>query len=73
MPPEDHRHQQAHDSITAELKSQLDKKVFTPIHRDDATDLKLPIRSHMFITEKFRPDGTFDQLKARLVAGGDMQ
>jgi hypothetical protein len=67
------RHQQAYDAIKAELKSQLGKRVFVPIRREDAVDLKPPIRSHMFVTEKFRPDGSFDRLKARLVAGGDMQ
>ena len=27
----------------------------------------------MFLKEKFSPDGTFDKLKARLVAGGHLQ
>ena len=31
------------------------------------------IRSKMFLKEKFFPDGTFDKLKCRIVAGGDMQ
>ena len=31
------------------------------------------IRSSMFLKGKYHPDGTFDKLKARLVAGGDQQ
>ena len=31
------------------------------------------IRSLLFFKEKYKPDGTFDKLKARLVAGGHMQ
>ena len=35
--------------------------------------LESAIRSFMFLKEKFHGDGSFDKLKARLVAGGDGQ
>jgi hypothetical protein len=35
--------------------------------------LRRAIRSQLFFKEKFLPDGQFDKLKARLVAGGHMQ
>jgi hypothetical protein len=31
------------------------------------------IRCHMFLKEKYLSTGVFDKLKARLVAGGNMQ
>ena len=37
------------------------------------TERRRIIRSHMFFKEKYFADGTFDKLKARLVAGGDQQ
>ena len=36
-------------------------------------DRKAAIRCSVFIKEKYKPDGLFDKLKARLVAGGDQQ
>ena len=36
-------------------------------------EIKEAIFSLMFLKEKFFPDGTFDKLKARLVANGNMQ
>jgi len=36
-------------------------------------ELRKVIRSKMFLKAKFLPDGAFDKLKARLVAGGHMQ
>jgi len=36
-------------------------------------DRRSAIRCSIFIKEKFKPDGLFDKLKARLVAGGDQQ
>jgi hypothetical protein len=55
---------------------QTDKKgVFHP--RDPRTltrkQLKSVIRSSIFLKEKYLPSGEFEKLKARLVAGGNMQ
>jgi hypothetical protein len=54
----------------------MDKKgVFHP--RDTRTltrkQLKSVIRSSIFLKEKYLPSGEFEKLKARLVAGGNMQ
>jgi hypothetical protein len=36
-------------------------------------EMKSIISSSLFLKEKFHPDGNFEKLKARLVAGGHMQ
>ena len=51
----------------------LDKKVFAPIDSSQGPVLKAPIRSHMFLRQKFDAEGNFEKLRARLVAGGNMQ
>jgi hypothetical protein len=58
-----------------ELKQMVDRKVFRPVHRTTLTEpeRKSTIRSSMFLKAKYHTDGTFDKLKARLVAGGDQQ
>jgi len=66
----------ATDAMTKELyQLAIVKKAFHPILiKDLSTEQKKKIiRSSMFLKEKFLPDGTFEKLKARLVAGGDMQ
>jgi hypothetical protein len=60
-------------SIDLELQQMLDKRVFTPLHPHELEGKKKPIRSHMFLKEKFNVDGDFDKLRARLVGGGHMQ
>eukprot|EP01033_Poteriospumella_lacustris_P011390 gene11390-8106_t len=65
----------ARTAIAAEFQSLLDKKVWTPIkHIDQAQTSKharvLPCS--MFLKAKHLPDGKFDKLKARLVAGGHL-
>ena len=63
------------ESIFKELKQlvarpawlYVDKKTLTKAQR------RKLIRSHMFMKDKHRSDGTFDKWKARLVAGGDTQ
>ena len=61
--------------ILKELKQMIVRKVFKPVHRGllDEAQRRSTIRSSMFIKAKYLPDGTFDKLKARLVAGGDQQ
>lgn len=61
--------------IQKELKQMLDRRVFKPVHRANLTQSQQRsiIRSSMFIKAKYLPDGAFDKLKARLVAGGDQQ
>jgi hypothetical protein len=58
-----------------ELKQMVDRNEFRPVHRTTLTEpeRKSTIRSSMFLKAKYHPDGTFDKLKARLVAGGDQQ
>ena len=58
-----------------ELQQMLDQKVWTPVNYSSlsSTQRKKLIRSFMFLKEKFKPDGTFDKLKMRLVAGGHLQ
>jgi hypothetical protein len=51
------------------------KRAFRPVRRTTLSPAhrKNIIRSSMFLKEKFQLDGQFEKLKARLVAGGDMQ
>ena len=63
------------NAVEKEIKQMLDKKVFKPVRYKDiplAYRCKT-IRTFMFMKEKYRPDGTFDKMKARLVAGGNEQ
>jgi hypothetical protein len=56
--------------------AQIDGKgVFTGVQQSSLTreQLRAAIRSQLIFKEKFLPDGEFDKLKARLVAGGHMQ
>jgi len=62
-------------SIVQELLQMIQKKVWSKVNVNKLTtkQLKSIIRSSMFLKEKRKPDGSFDKLKARLVAGGNMQ
>ena len=53
----------------------ITKRVWTPVHIDGlhAEERKSIIRSSMFIKEKYDAEGSFEKLKARLVAGGNQQ
>lgn len=63
------------ESLHKELSGLHNKKVFRQVFLKGLSDTQRRniIRSKMFLKEKFLPDGTFDKLKSRLVAGGDMQ
>jgi hypothetical protein len=65
----------AQSALEKELLSLHKKGTFHPLHdgEERTGGYKKPIYSHMFLKEKFTPDGVFDKLKGRLVAGGDMQ
>ena len=63
----------AKESIKAELSNMLKKKVFTPLVQGEEKHMQRWIPSHMFLKEKFTPDGKFDKLRARLVANGQFQ
>ena len=58
-----------------EMRQMVTKDVFEPVYKQSLTSQqrKDAIRSSMFLNEKFLPSGEFDKLKARLVAGGNMQ
>jgi hypothetical protein len=59
-------------AIKHELQQMLEKGVFEPVPASS----KLPVNaipSFMFVEEKNSPDGTFEKLKARLIAGGHQQ
>jgi hypothetical protein len=62
-------------SIVKEIDQMHQKEVFSPVDSASLSQAqrKSIIRSHMFLKEKFLSTGEFDKLKARLVAGGDMQ
>ena len=66
---------EAEKSIKLELQQMLDKHVFTPLDQRliPPTSKTKIIRSSMFLKEKFLSTGIFEKLKARLVAGGNMQ
>jgi Reverse transcriptase (RNA-dependent DNA polymerase) len=63
------------DSLEKELSGLEQKGVFEQVkyYTLSPEQRKRVIRSKMFLKEKFFPDGSFDKLKSRLVAGGDMQ
>eukprot|EP01040_Poterioochromonas_malhamensis_P011415 gene11415-12445_t len=63
------------EAVMKELQQMVDKDVFHPVKRQDLSpeQSKKRIRSFMFMKEKYKPDGTFDKLKARLVGGGHME
>jgi hypothetical protein len=69
------RDDEANRVILKELKQMIDRKVLEPVRRSVLAERerRSTIRSSMFLKAKYYPDGIFDKLKARLVAGGDQQ
>jgi hypothetical protein len=65
----------ARKAIIGELEQLVKKDCFDPVTADqlDSNRRRKLIRSFMFLKIKNRPDGTFDKLKARLVANGSQQ
>ena len=65
----------ATEAIAAELKQMIDKRVWRPLSPNEVTrDMRnKSIRCFMFMKEKYGPEGEMIKLKARLVAGGNMQ
>ena len=67
---------EAIDAVIKEMLMIIDEKqAIESIKIEDLSneEKKRIIPSKMFLKEKFMADGTFDKLKARLVAGGHMQ
>ena len=67
--------ERAKQVMMAELRQMIDREVFTPAKWEEmsADQRQGTIRSMIFLKEKFKADGEFDKLKARLVAGGHQQ
>jgi hypothetical protein len=62
-------------SVIDEISSIIDHKVLEPVFshlltKEQRTKI---LRSKLFLKAKFLPDGTFERLKARLVAGGHQE
>ena len=62
-------------AIIKEMNQMLKKKVFHPVYLKDMSrdQIRNIICCSMFLKEKYRPDGSFEKVKARLVAGGHQQ
>ena len=63
-------------SMLKEIKSiAVDKAAFIPVNPRHLSydEMKRIIPSFLFLKEKFDPNGNFEKLKSRLVAGGHMQ
>ena len=65
----------AEQSVAKEIQNMISKEVFEPvdIKKLSKSERAAIIRSSIFLKEKFKADGSFDKLKARLVADGSMQ
>jgi hypothetical protein len=63
------------EAMRLEMDSLLKTNTIKGVVWDDLSKVQRlkSIRSMLFFKEKFLPDGTFDKLKARLVAGGHQQ
>eukprot|EP01042_Synura_sphagnicola_P036291 gene36291-biopygen592 len=66
---------QASKAIIKEMNHMLEKEVFHPVYLRDMSreQIRNIICCSMFLKEKYRPDGSFERVKARLVAEGHQQ
>jgi hypothetical protein len=60
-------------AIDTELRQMLKMDVFKPLFKHQLPSFKKPIRSKMFLKEKYNSQGLYDKLRARLVSGGHQQ
>ena len=67
------RKKQIDDAIEAELMNMHDNEVLKACHRNQIPQKYMSsiIPLHMFLKEKYKADGSFDKMKARLVYNGD--
>jgi len=63
----------AQESVLKELSQMVDKKVWVAVDRKTIADPWKILPSFIFLKAKFKADGQFDKLKARLVGGGHKQ
>jgi hypothetical protein len=67
----------AKDATKQELRQLVEKGCFRSIDRSEINSLhescQRILPSKLLLKDKHKPDGTFDKLKARLVAGGHRQ
>jgi histone deacetylase 1/2 len=65
----------ATEKVLDELQQLVEKGSWVPVHSSKLTTAQrlAIIRSSIFLKEKFKSTGEYDRLKARLVAGGNMQ
>lgn len=70
-----HGHTRTYDTLRKEVAQMVSKDVWDPELWETLTydEKRAVIASSIFLKEKFLADGSFDKLKARLVAGGHMQ
>jgi hypothetical protein len=70
---------EARKSMRKELEQLVRKRVWTLLHFSKLNSaqkralIRQSIRSSLFLKEKYFPNGLFEKLKSRLVAGGHMQ
>jgi hypothetical protein len=62
-------------TVEKELQQMISKEVFHPVHAAGLShaQLRAIIPCKLFVKEKLDPDGAFEKLKGRLVAGGHRQ
>ncbi len=61
------------EAAATEINNMINNKVLSPVHQEFLEDGEKPIPAHMFFTFKTKADGSFDKIKARIVANGNQQ